>query len=233
MARRPGPIDDFTWADTYAARVLSPNGRELHGYDVEADLARNYSFPELILTALTGAPPEPAIGDAFGRALSFLSVIAPAEAPIHTAELSRLIGAQPGATVASACLGRSERASSIIAAHKPLLDWLDCPNTPYPRSRDADEHDRESLERLRAALAPTKVLPEIFDHNPTRTEALLGVLHACGIRRPEQLITVWTLGAMASAMAEALAFTPLDFPAYPLKLPDFDYIGDIGDREND
>jgi hypothetical protein len=229
MARRRGPIDDFTWSDTYPARVLSPNGRELHGYDVEADLASNYSFSEVILTALTGVPPEPAIGVAFGRVLTFLSVIAPGEAPIHTAGLSRLIGTQPGATVATACLGLTERASSIIAAHKPLLDWLDCPTTPYPRSQDADEHDRESLERLRAALAPTNVLPEVFDHDPTRTEAILGVLHACGIRRTEQLITVWTLGALASAMAETLAVTTLDFPAYPLKLPDFDY---LGDREN-
>jgi hypothetical protein len=222
MKKGAGPVDDFVAAVTYAARVCSEDGQTLHGYDIEVDLAENYSFAEIILTALTGSPPEVNVGRAFERVLASLAVIPPGEIPAHAGGLSRLMGANPGAVTATVCVALSERAHRIVNEHQALLTWLDRPRGDPPRQRPTEQDERTSVGWLKAGFEPASV-PEILLHDPTRPAALLGALHACGLRGSEQFVMVFVLAGMLTTLPEAMSVKPLDLRSYPLHIPEFEY----------
>ena len=221
---RSGPIDDFEWADKLEARVLTPGGERLHGYDIEGDLAPNYSFAETLLTALTGSAPARELGRAFEIALSFTTALSPGLMPAHAGGVSRLMGAAPAAVLATTCLGLSEYARVLIEDHAPLIAWLTEPEGPAPRVEASSEVDRDSVARLELALGGTKLSPPLLRDDPTRMAALISVFHACGLVRSEQLMAAIVVGGLGSSVAEALAVRPLNFPSYPLKVPNFRYV---------
>src|SRR5581483_9322042 len=90
--RRAGPIDVGLWASQLTARVVEAGGApRIFGYDVQAGLARHYSFGEVVLLCLSGEVPPREVGRAFEIALSFLAPVSVAEAPVHAAGLAHLL----------------------------------------------------------------------------------------------------------------------------------------------
>jgi hypothetical protein len=226
-----GPIDVGLWPDTLTARVVDGGpAPRIHGYDVQADLARHYSFAELMLLSLTGEPPSPGAGRAFEIALAFLSPVSVAEAPVHAAGLARLIGADGTGVLASAAIGLAERARYLVAEHAVLLEWLDAPEGEHPALLDAgSDEDREAVARLRAALAETNLESSASTRRPTLTAALLSVLHAVGLKTAAQLEAAITFAALPAAVAEALSVKPFAFFSYPMNLPAFRYVEEARD----
>src|SRR5258708_5243088 len=87
--RRAGPIDVGLWPSQLTARVVDGGFRpRILGYDVQTDLARHYSFAEVVLLCLCGEVPTREVGRAFEIALSFLAPVSAAEAPAHAAGLA-------------------------------------------------------------------------------------------------------------------------------------------------
>jgi hypothetical protein len=224
--RRPnGPIEDRPSPTEIEARVITP-GPDPHvcGFSVEGDLALHYRFPELVQTALTGAPPDEAKGRAFDIALQFAAPAAIDEAPTHAAVLSRLIGAKPSSTIAVASIALAERARHIIEQHKDFLAWLDAgAGEPPAHGRSDDDDDRDCVDRLRKALASAGVQVPALVHDLGRWPALLATLHFAGLGRFEQLETALVLAGLAITMAEALSHASSDIERYPIDVPSFVY----------
>lgn len=223
---RDGPIEAHPWPETLTARVVTPGARpRLHGFDVEQDLARHYSFGELVLTALTGEAPEPATGRAFEVCLAFLAPICVAEAPCHAARLAQNSGARPCGVLATGAVGLTEQARWVIEEHGELLAWLGGEGKALPaRYKAIDSGDRKAVQRLRRALEATGVTDEVLSQDPTRTTALLAVLYRCGLTRAEQLETVWVLARLPALAAESFSARAGAIRDYPLRLPEFEYV---------
>ncbi len=225
-ARRAGPIDVELWPSTLSARVVEPGpAPRLHGYDVEADLARHYSFAEITLIALTGAAPERARGRAFEIALAFLAPVPVSEAPGHAAGLARLIGADASGVISGAALGLAERARYLVAEHAELVAWLGAGGGAFPQSASSDATDEiAAVARLRDALAETGLAFPIFEARPTLLAALIGVLHGVGLTDAPRLEAALSFAALPATIAEAFAVKPLAFFTYPMDLPAFRYV---------
>jgi hypothetical protein len=223
-----GPIDAHPWPAELTAHVVQPGpAPRIHGLDVQADLARHYRFAEVALLALTGEPPSAEAGRAFDIALIFLAPISIAEAPAHAATLARLCGAAPSGVIAVGATTLAEQARTLVVEHRELLGWLACPEGPLPAVyRARSEPERRAVERLRAALAVDAIVPSLLEQDPTLDAALIAVLHASGVVRPEALEAAVCLARLGAMVAEAFAATPLDFEGYPMRTPPFAYVED-------
>jgi hypothetical protein len=220
---RPGPFEDHAWPDRLKARVTTVGSEpRIHGYDVQADLARHYSFTEVALLALTGEPPEAHIGRAFDTCLLFLSPAPVAEAPANAAVMAHMVAARPNCVLAVGTLTLSEQAKFVLQQHTGLLEWLTRGGElPEPfRARSDDE--RAAVGRLRAALPPEVVVP-LLGADPSLTAALLGTLHACGLTQVHQLQAAWILARMCTVAAEAFSAKRAAYRDYPLRLPEYIY----------
>jgi hypothetical protein len=203
---------------------LGPEPR-IHGYGAESDLARHYSFAEIVLIALTGAAPDRNTGRAFEVALAFLAPVPVSEAPAHAAGLARLIGADSAGVITGAAIGLAERARHILAAHSALIAWLHEPSGEFPTvARSSDANQEASVARLRDALAETGLSFAVLSQHPTLISALLGVLYALGLTEIAQLEAALTIAGMPTTIAEALAVKPFAFFGYPMDLPAFRYV---------
>ena len=220
------PFESIFTSDHLEAQVVEPgDSPRIHGYEVEADLARNYSFAEVALLALTGAIPGRAAGQAFEKSLVFLAPASVAEAPVHTAVLSHLCGAPTSGALSAGTIALTEQAHHVVGAAAPLLEWLDTPGAAFPTAFVAQSAaDRESVFRLREALRPTGLAVRGLDLDPSRLAALLCVFHACGLRTAAQIEATWTLARLPVLAAEALAADPKRLREYPLNLPPFEYV---------
>ena len=90
MTTHRGPLDDVEWPKKLPAHVVTAGpAPRVHGYDVENDLARHYSFSDAIYLSLVGELPNDATSRAFEIALHFLAPVSAAEAPSHAAILAR------------------------------------------------------------------------------------------------------------------------------------------------
>jgi hypothetical protein len=202
----------------------------LHGYDVEADLSKHYSFAETLLLGLTGELPNEEQATAFEVALQFLGPLSVAHAPTHAAVLARICGARFGSIAAVAALTLAERAHSIVSEHESFIAWLDsgqavASEDEQARWRPTSEADRASAERLREALAErgvSSVMSPPFDELG-RIPALLATLHFAGLRLAEQLEAAFVLASFALSVAEARAWKFGEFREYPINLPRFVY----------
>ncbi|HTQ03607.1 MAG TPA: hypothetical protein VMI54_07110 [Polyangiaceae bacterium] len=224
--RRAGPIDVELWPSALSARVVEPGPvPRVHGYDVEADLARHYSFAEIALIALTGSAPERSHGRAFEIALAFLAPVPVSEAPAHAAGLARLIGADASGVISGAAMGLAERARHVVAAHAELVAWLDAGSGPPPPSVQSDDpEDASAVARLREALGEAGAAFPLLEASPTRMAALLGVLHGVGLTDAPRLEAALSLAALPATIAEAFAVKPFAFFTYPMDLPAFRYV---------
>ncbi len=219
-----GPLDAAEWPEKLTARVVTPGARpRLHGYDVEADLARHYSFTETLLLALTGELPSAKEARAFDVALQFAAPAAAQDAPTHAAILGRICMASTSQMQGVAAISVAEQARVLVADHGPWIELLAAPLTQVPpelRARTGEE--RESVDRLRTALRGTIEVPAL-SHDVGRTAALLATLHACGLKTAETLECALVTARLPAAMAEALATPPGSHRQYPVQLPGIAY----------
>ena len=226
-SRRPaGPIEDHDLPATIEARVVTPGPNpRLHGYGVEDDLALNYRFPELVLLALTGVPPDEGRGRAFDVALQFLAPLAITEAPTHAAVLARVCGARSSSVLAVAGIALAERARHVVAEYGELLLWLGSGDAQLPeRFHGLGDDDRACVERLQRALGRASVcdVPGLA-LAPSRWTAIFMTLYFAGLRRPDQWEAALVVASLAPVLAEAQSHLPGSFEEYPMDLPPFVY----------
>jgi hypothetical protein len=220
-----GPLETGQFPDKLTARVVTAAASpRVHGYDVESDLAHHYGVADLVLLSLTGELPTESARAAFEVAWLFLAPVSVAHAGPHASVLARLCGAPVSATVGVAAIGLAEHARALLAEHGELLRRLRSQATTLPeRYQSLVVEEREAVERLRLALQRTGLSVPTLQQNPTRDAALLSVLFACGLRRPEQLQAVVVLARMPCALAEGFAERATNFGHYPINLPPFVY----------
>jgi hypothetical protein len=220
-----GPVEAATWPEQLDARVTTPGtSPHLHGYDVEGDLAQHYRATELTLFTLTGELPTPGIARAAEIALAFLAPFSVAHAATHGAVVARLCGATTSATVGVSAVGLAEQARFLLDRHEGLLAWLETRDGDLPPDyRSPSALETASVQRLRTLLQPTGVDVSWFVWMPTRDAALLGVLHACGLRRRELLEALLVVARLPAVVAEAFAERPANFENYPTDLPAYRY----------
>ena len=224
-----GPIERARLQERLAAHVVTPGPHpRIHGYDVEGDLAHHYGFAEQMLLTLTGVAPERAVGQAFEVALAFLAPTSVAQAPAHAAVLARLIGPPDVSVVATGAVVLHEQAQDALRRHRALLAWLATPERERPPAPPGDAPtpiDAAAVARLRDALVARGAMipPALEAQRLTLEGALLLVLHACGLTRPEGLLTAWTLAGLPAVVAEGFAVRPGSFQDYPMTLPPFEY----------
>lgn len=226
-----GPLDVATFPDTLSASVVSPGARpRIHGYDVQADLARNYSPTDLLFLALTGELPSNAASAALGIALTFLAPVSVAHAAVHAAVLARVCGTTVASTIGVAATGLAEQVRLLLDEHAELLSWLDTQRPESPESPEmpsawiaGDATERAASARLHYAIAETGLVVAELSQTPTLDAALLIVLHRCGLRERSQLETAIVTARLPCAMAEAMQVEVADFNAYPTNLPRYRY----------
>jgi hypothetical protein len=225
VAQLSGPLEAAKFPEKLTARVITPGGEpRVHGYDVESDLAHHYGATDLVLLSLTGELPTERARAAFEVAWLFLAPVSVAHAGSHASVLARLCGATVSSTVGVAAIGLAEQARALLAEHGELLRSLRATAGTLPeRYQSFAAEERESVERLVMALARTGLCVPMLQQSPTRDAALLSVLFACGLKRPEQLQAVIVLARMPCALAEGFAERATNFGNYPINLPPFAY----------
>lgn len=222
--RLRGPLEVGHWPETLQARVVTPGpAPKVHGYDVEDDLARYYSWLDLSFLALTGELPSTSVSAALNVAAIFLSPLSTAHASTHATVLSRLCGASTSETIGVAAIAMGERSRWILDEHALWVQWCANQASPFPEQfRGICESDRKSVDRLRRALESTGLAIPGLERSPTRTAALILVLYICGIRCRQQLEAALSLFALPSAVAEAFGENVANFGNYPINLPTFE-----------
>lgn len=220
-----GPLDAASFPDTLSARVVTPGPRpRLHGYDVEADLARHYTPTDILFLTLTGELPAPDVSAALGIAFAFLAPVSVAHASVHAAVLARTCGTTSSSTIGVAAIALAEQARVLLDDHAAWLAWLADPSAPFPELyRAADANDAGATERLRDVLASFGFHAAWLAEKPTRSAAVLGVLHACGLTERAELEAAVVTARLPTAVAEAMAVKVADFNQYPTNLPRYTY----------
>jgi hypothetical protein len=220
-----GPLEEASFPDQLSARVVTPGANpRLHGYEVEGDLAVHYTSAELTLLSLTGELPSEQALAMFEVASAFLAPVSVAHASTHAAVLARLCGATTSTTLGTAAIGLAEQARALLDQHEDLLRWLRNPTDELPEPfRAKGPEDAASVDRLRTLLSKRGLTLPLLELRPTRTAALLMLLHVAGLRRRERIEVAIVLSRMPSVMAEALAERPTNFGNYPMNLPRFAY----------
>jgi hypothetical protein len=219
-----GPLDDAEWPDKLTARVVTQGPcPRLHGYDVEGDLARHYSFAETVLLALTGRLPSAEEARAFDIALQFAAPAPAQEAPTHAAIIARICVASTSQIQGAAAIALGEQARVLVAEHGAWIETLAGPLTEVPVAfRAGNDVERESVGRLRRALRGTVDVPALW-HDLGRAPALIATLHACGLKTAEVIECALVLAKLPIAMAEALATPAGSHRQYPVQLPTITY----------
>jgi hypothetical protein len=223
--KHSGPLEAASFPERLCARVVTPgNDPRLHGYDIEGDLAAHYTTSELTLLSLTGELPSEEALAMFEVASTFLAPVSVAHASTHAAVVARLCGATTSTTIGTAAIGLAEQARALLDEHDALLRWLRKPTDELPAPfRTEGGDDRASVERLRALLSKRGFMLRSLDLRPTRTAALVMLLHAAGLRRRERIEAAIVLSRMPAVIAEALAERATNFGNYPMNLPRFSY----------
>jgi hypothetical protein len=220
-ARRRGPLDDAPWPDKITARVVQPAPRpRIHGYDVEGDLARHYSFAETVLLTLTGEIPSEAQAHAFEAALVFLAPVAVNEAPAHAAVIARICNVLTSAIAGTAAIGLGEQARVAVAGQAGLLVRLDAGDAgPLAEWGPQSDEERHAVLRLRVATGARGAVVPMLEHDLGRTAAIVATLHFAGLRRAEQIEAAFVIARLPAALAEALATPSHSYREYPVDVP--------------
>jgi len=223
-----GPLDDVEWPAKLTARVVTPGPcPRVHGYDVEGDLARHYSFAETVLLALTGDLPAKGEARAFDVALQFAAPAFVQEAPTHATILARICMASTSQMLGVAAIALAEQARVLVADHRAWIDLLAGPFSEAPPELLAKtDEERESVMRLRQALRGTVVVPALV-HDLGRPAALLATLHASGLRTADTMECALVLARLPVAMAEGLATPAGSHREYPVLLPPIAYTQEL------
>jgi hypothetical protein len=229
VKRPDGPVESYPWPTQLEAHIVKPGPVPLlNGYDVEADLAVHYDFIDSLLVALTGELPSDSARAACNVALVFLAPLSVAHGPTHAAVLAKICGARFSSISSISAIAMAERARELISDSSLLLEWLndaDPGALAPPSTRAADDTERASVTRLRAALRERSVKIAALDerHDLGRMPALLATLHFAGLTHPEQLQAALVVASFASVIAEARSRTVASFRQYPMQVPPFLY----------
>ena len=218
------PLDDAPWPERLTARVIAPGPRpRIHGYDVEDELARHYSFTEMVFLLLTGDLPTAELGRAFDVVLRFLAPAPINEAPTHAAVLARVCAGSTSSIQGTAAIGLSEQARTLLAEHAAWLEALSRPIAQVPPEyRAASVVERESVDRLRNALGDAITVPAL-SHDVGRAAAVIAALYACGLKTTQQIECAVVFSKLPSCVAEALATPAGSYREYPVLLPPISY----------
>jgi len=216
-----GPVERAPWSTVFEAFAIDPAGRRVHGYDIEADLARHYRFSDVVLLALTGELPDDAKSRAFEIALTLLLPMSIARAPAHATVLAGHCSGPPSVILATATAALADDVAdlaevdvaALAASSGPLSDSL----------RAASPEESAQVDRLRDLLEGVLEVP-ILGRQPSRELALIAVLRACGLDTPLRLSAVVALARIPSLIAEASQRGLSDFLAkYPMGSPPVTY----------
>ncbi len=222
---QPSPLDPPAGVEEpgLAAFVVTPDGSRAFGYDVLRDLARGYSFAELVLLSLTGALPDEDAGATFEAALFALAAPTIAEASVHAARLAQMTGATTSGIQAVAGVAGPERARDLVARHVPLLEWLNAGahGDPPEASRAQDDASARALGELLPDPALTARVQGLALH-----AAALCALHHVGLVDASLLERAVHFAALPLTLAEATAAPARDLSGYPLNLPEYRYVID-------
>jgi hypothetical protein len=228
--KRPlsGPFETVTWPSQLVARVIAPTSpARVHGFDVEADLARHYSFTESVMLALLGELPSEAAVRTFEVAVTFAAPVSVAHGSTHAAVLARICSGSTSAIVGTAAIALGEQARTLATAHAAWLAWLDAGVLDAPLPHDVvttTPEDRAAVGRLEANLRARQALPvPALALAITRDAAVVAALHACGLRRAADLEVALTWCRLPFVLAEALANAPNAYRDYPLDVPPIVY----------
>lgn len=223
-----GPIEDGTWPERLQGHVVDPGPPvRVHGYGAIEDLARHHGFAELTLLAFTGELPSADQAAMFELAWSLLAPIDVGASPTHAALLARMLVAPAASVVALAATTLSEAAAALLEQHGP---WLRrCLEATSP---DADGHPGEPVlvATVRARLGTAAASLPWLDHATCPEATALGLLQACGLREPLQLIAVIVQARLPCVIAEAERHVPRRLSHYPIQQPPFDYVEADDDR---
>jgi hypothetical protein len=226
VSRPPGPVEKNPWPEELRCYVVTPGSDpRLHGYAVEGDLAPHYRLSEVTLLALSGELPSDPQREAFEVAFIFLSALSAAEAPVHAALLAQICGSRSSAVIAVAAVALSERARTIVAESRALVEWLASPEKSLldaAFTTNSDE-ERAAVERLRHALERRGVAIDALTRPLSRMAAILATLHFAGLTRTDQLEAALVLASLPTAVAEARMHGVASFRDYPMLLPPFEY----------
>ncbi|CAN0525555.1 unnamed protein product [Laminaria digitata] len=221
-----GPVEDGAWAQELSAHAVTLQASpRLWGYDVQEDLAKNYSFVETAWLAITGElPPSQASTQAFELVMAYLAPVTVAEAPAHAAGLTRVCGSNPASVVSVASVTLSQQAQYVLQKHETLWPFLSREG-PWPQELSVGGGLAEPVRRLRDALQAIGHESPVFEHSPSLATACLAVLFELGMRATEQLLSVGVWCKLPYVIAEAFAVRPGRLLEYPMDLPKYEYGG--------
>jgi hypothetical protein len=220
-----GALDDTAWPEMLIARVVErgTDDDRVNGYGVLADVARNYSFTDLVYLGLVGELPTPVAARQFQIVMAAAAPVSVAEASVHAGVLARLSGAPIASALGTGLVIAADHARQVVENHAALLAWLDRPEHPAPESFRHGT-DRAWVANLAAALREDR--PKTLDDDFTRDAARLTVFHAAGLTTPDRIQAALVLAATVGVAAEALATGPEHLALYPVKLPPYRYVDD-------
>lgn len=214
-----GALDDTIWPDRLRARAVAcePGDDRLFGYAVLGDVARNYSFSDLVYLGIMGELPDAVRSRRFHIAMCAAATVSVAEASSHAAVLARLSGGTFASSLATGVLIAADRARHIVEGHADLLAWLAEPSNPLPAEARATA-DLAWVANLCVA-AELELAPGL-----SRPAALLALFYAAGLRQPEHFEAAIVAAQVATLSAEALQTGPQHLADYPVKTPEFRYV---------
>jgi len=220
-----GALDDTAWPAQLIARVVAPadDDDRVNGYAALGDLARHYSFTDLLYLGLVGELPSPGASRQFHVAMMAAAPVSVREASVHAGVLARLSGAPIASALGTGLVIAADHARQVVADHAELLGWLDRREGAVP-ARFRMDADRAWLASLAGALGQDR--PGALGDDFTRDAARITVFHASGVARPDRIEAALVVAATVGLAAEALATGPEHLGLYPVKLPPFRYVED-------
>ncbi|MEO8846978.1 MAG: hypothetical protein ABI591_28820 [Kofleriaceae bacterium] len=219
-----GALDETAWPERLVAKAVSRGDSDdrLHGYALLGDLARHYSFSDVLFSGLTGELPDRAASRRFALALLASAPTSVAEAPTHVALLGRIAGGAFSAALGAGLLSLADQARSKTEHHAALVAWFADPSGELPACAcDATGADRAWIASLQATLGGEATLVRA---GMSRDAAKLALFADAGIREPERVQAALTVAGSLGVIAEALLAGPSGLGAYPVTLPPFHYI---------
>ncbi len=210
-----GALDDTVWPERLVAKAVDPSEGRIHGYSVVDDVARHYPYSDLVYLSIVGELPDDRASELFRVALCSLAPIGVNQAPTHVGVLGRICGAPLASGLGAGLMVLADHARVMVAEHAALLAWLEAPDTDPPRELLVPE--MAPVDPLRARL------PDVVRWPLGRDAARIVVLHAAGLRTPEQIEAAIVAGGLCGLVAETIVAVPSDLGNYPVKLPPFHY----------
>lgn len=232
MKTYEGILDRVAFPARLTAHVVEPAADpRIHGYAVEADLARNVGFVDVGWLALTGELPDASEREALTTALILLAPVHVGEAPGHAGVLARVAGAPDEVVPAICVVALGQQIVAEVRGLAPLFRWLREPVGPPPAAAVLVDPSDEQRERQRVVAAassrwfgPDRGLPE--DPVLTREATAYALLHRLGVADPLRLQAFATWARLPVVLAEAACTAPGAVHDYPGDLPAYRYVED-------